>query len=137
MTRKAEGPALLRSGPHMEQLEMEMRMWVANSFKLLFHWTFLQENSCIGAIITFFSYILIFLTFPLSIWGCVKVTFSQSYGFLWCHSGCPRIWKSSHLLTWSSSFRRSKRSRPFLHCSLHWQLQVIAFPRRFVFLSYI
>eukprot|EP00090_Calanus_glacialis_P024965 TRINITY_DN3877_c0_g1_i1.p1 TRINITY_DN3877_c0_g1~~TRINITY_DN3877_c0_g1_i1.p1 ORF type:complete len:307 (+),score=65.29 TRINITY_DN3877_c0_g1_i1:30-923(+) len=32
-----------------------------------------DENSCIGAIITFFSYILIFLTFPLSIWGCVKV----------------------------------------------------------------
>jgi len=32
-----------------------------------------DENSCIGAIITFFSYILIFLTFPFSVWGCIKV----------------------------------------------------------------
>jgi len=32
-----------------------------------------DDNSCIGAFITFFSYILIFLTFPLSIWGCIKV----------------------------------------------------------------
>merc|ERR1719494_116687 len=32
-----------------------------------------DDNSCCAAVITFFSYILVFLTLPLSIWGCVKV----------------------------------------------------------------
>ena len=31
------------------------------------------ENGVCAAIITFASYILVFLTLPLSIWGCVKV----------------------------------------------------------------
>ena len=33
----------------------------------------MQENSCMGAFITFFSYLLVFLTLPFSIWGCIKV----------------------------------------------------------------
>ena len=33
----------------------------------------LKENGCCAAIITFFSYVFVFLTLPLSIWGCVKV----------------------------------------------------------------
>merc|ERR1719402_1612194 len=32
-----------------------------------------DESSCIAGFITFFSYILIFLTLPISIWGCIKV----------------------------------------------------------------
>jgi erythrocyte band 7 integral membrane protein len=32
-----------------------------------------DENAFVGAVITFLSYVLIFLTLPLSIWGCVKV----------------------------------------------------------------
>ena len=31
------------------------------------------ENGVCAALITFFSYILVFLTLPISIWGCVKV----------------------------------------------------------------
>ena len=34
----------------------------------------LKENGCCAAVITFFSYVFVFLTLPLSIWGCVKVT---------------------------------------------------------------
>ena len=37
------------------------------------------ENSCCAALITFFSYVLVFLTLPVSIWGCVKVSYSSSY----------------------------------------------------------
>ena len=38
------------------------------------------ENGVCAALITFASYILVFLTFPISIWGCVKVTTSfQSF----------------------------------------------------------
>jgi len=32
-----------------------------------------EENSVIGSLITVFSFILVILTLPLSIWGCVKV----------------------------------------------------------------
>merc|ERR1719402_73839 len=32
-----------------------------------------DESGCCAAVITFFSYVLVFLTLPLSIWGCVKV----------------------------------------------------------------
>merc|ERR1719402_1293232 len=32
-----------------------------------------DESSCIAGFITFFSYILVFLTLPISIWGCIKV----------------------------------------------------------------
>jgi len=32
-----------------------------------------DENKSVGAVLTFLSYILIILTLPLSIWGCVKV----------------------------------------------------------------
>merc|ERR1719402_795761 len=32
-----------------------------------------DESGCCAAVITFFSYILVFLTLPISIWGCVKV----------------------------------------------------------------
>jgi len=32
-----------------------------------------DDSSCIGVLITFFSYLLVFLTLPLSIWGCIKV----------------------------------------------------------------
>jgi len=32
-----------------------------------------ESNGFCAAIITFFSYILVFLTLPISIWGCVKV----------------------------------------------------------------
>jgi len=32
-----------------------------------------DENSCMAAFITFFSYILVIITLPISIWGCVKV----------------------------------------------------------------
>jgi len=32
-----------------------------------------DENSCMAGFITFFSYILIFITLPISIWGCIKV----------------------------------------------------------------
>ena len=32
-----------------------------------------QESSCMAGFITFFSYILIFITLPISIWGCIKV----------------------------------------------------------------
>ena len=32
------------------------------------------ENGVCAALITFASYILVFLTLPISIWGCVKVT---------------------------------------------------------------
>ena len=32
------------------------------------------ENGICAALITFASYILVFLTLPISIWGCVKVT---------------------------------------------------------------
>lgn len=31
------------------------------------------DNGCCAALITFFSYVLVFLTLPLSIWGCIKV----------------------------------------------------------------
>ena len=34
------------------------------------------ENGICAALITFFSYILVFLTLPISIWGCVKVRVS-------------------------------------------------------------
>ena len=33
----------------------------------------MQESSCVGTFITIFSYLLVFLTLPLSIWGCIKV----------------------------------------------------------------
>lgn len=32
-----------------------------------------EENSCMVSVLTFVSYLLVFLTFPISIWGCVKV----------------------------------------------------------------
>ena len=32
-----------------------------------------EDCGICGALITFFSYILVFLTLPISIWGCVKV----------------------------------------------------------------
>jgi len=32
-----------------------------------------EESGCVAAIITFFSYLFVILTFPISIWGCVKV----------------------------------------------------------------
>ena len=32
-----------------------------------------QENGCVAAFITLFSYILVFITLPISIWGCIKV----------------------------------------------------------------
>ena len=32
-----------------------------------------QESGVCAALITFFSYVLLLLTLPLSIWGCVKV----------------------------------------------------------------
>jgi len=32
-----------------------------------------DENGCCAAVITFLSYVLVFLTLPFSIWGCVKV----------------------------------------------------------------
>merc|ERR1712001_693599 len=32
-----------------------------------------DENSCMASIITFASYLLVFITLPISIWGCVKV----------------------------------------------------------------
>ena len=32
-----------------------------------------EDCGICGTLITFFSYILVFLTLPLSIWGCVKV----------------------------------------------------------------
>jgi len=32
-----------------------------------------SNNGCMGALISFFSYFLVFLTFPVSIWFCVKV----------------------------------------------------------------
>jgi len=32
-----------------------------------------EENSCFVSILTFLSYLLVFLTFPLSIWSCVKI----------------------------------------------------------------
>ena len=38
------------------------------------------ENGVCAALITFASYILVFLTLPISIWGCVKVrTLLQSF----------------------------------------------------------
>ena len=42
---------------------------------ILFDLTTLQENSCMASIITFASYLLVFITLPISIWGCVKVIF--------------------------------------------------------------
>ena len=33
-----------------------------------------EDCGICGALITFASYILVFLTLPLSIWGCVKVS---------------------------------------------------------------
>jgi len=32
-----------------------------------------DDNGCMAALITFFSYVMIILTLPISIWGCVKV----------------------------------------------------------------
>jgi len=32
-----------------------------------------DDNSCMASIITFVSYLLVFVTLPISIWGCVKV----------------------------------------------------------------
>jgi len=32
-----------------------------------------EENSCMVSIITFVSYLLIFITFPFSVWGCIKI----------------------------------------------------------------
>jgi len=32
-----------------------------------------DDNSCMASIITFVSYLLVFITLPISIWGCVKV----------------------------------------------------------------
>lgn len=32
-----------------------------------------KDNGCMGVFITFFSYLFVFLTFPFSIWFCVKV----------------------------------------------------------------
>merc|ERR1711910_97367 len=32
-----------------------------------------DDNSCMAAFIAFFSYILVIITLPISIWGCVKV----------------------------------------------------------------
>merc|ERR1712212_780625 len=32
-----------------------------------------DDNSCVGVLLTFFSYLLVFITLPLSIWGCIKV----------------------------------------------------------------
>ena len=32
-----------------------------------------KENSCMVTLLTFVSYLWVFLTLPLSIWGCIKV----------------------------------------------------------------
>ena len=32
-----------------------------------------QESGVCAAFITLFSYILVFITFPISVWGCIKV----------------------------------------------------------------
>jgi len=32
-----------------------------------------DDNSCMASVITFVSYLLVFITLPISIWGCVKV----------------------------------------------------------------
>jgi len=32
-----------------------------------------DDNSCMASVITFISYLLVFITLPISIWGCVKV----------------------------------------------------------------
>ena len=35
--------------------------------------TLFQDNSCMASLLTFVSYLLVFITLPISIWGCVKV----------------------------------------------------------------
>merc|ERR1712209_228135 len=32
-----------------------------------------DDNSCMASLLTFVSYLLVFITLPISIWGCVKV----------------------------------------------------------------
>ena len=32
-----------------------------------------QENTCMASFITFASYVIVLITFPISIWGCIKV----------------------------------------------------------------
>jgi len=32
-----------------------------------------EESSCCAAILTFVSYLLVFITLPISVWGCIKV----------------------------------------------------------------
>ena len=49
---------------------------------ILFDLTTLQENSCMASIITFASYLLVFITLPISIWGCVKVIFKVAEYYL-------------------------------------------------------
>ena len=34
--------------------------------------TFPQENGFIGTLITILSYVLVIITLPISIWGCIK-----------------------------------------------------------------
>ena len=80
------------------------------------------ENGVCAAIITFASYILVFLTLPLSIWGCVKVrallesflsedererkrVFSLTEQ-LWC-SGGPGVRESGHIQAGTTPLRRS------------------------------
>ena len=54
----------------------EWTLWIAEKSlikpNILLNLT-LKESGCCAAVITFFSYVFVFLTLPLSIWGCVKV----------------------------------------------------------------
>ena len=97
------------------------------------------ENGVCAALITFASYILVFLTLPISIWGCVKVTTSFQ-SFLsederekervfsvteqpLC-SGCPGVRESRHIQAGTTSLRRGQRSRIVLHPPLYRHLSV-------------
>jgi hypothetical protein len=76
------------------------------------------------SVLTFVSYLLVFLTFPISIWGCVKVMIRKSSHSQSLVLGCPRIWTSCHLSTRTSALWRSQGTRTILRYSLHWHLQM-------------
>ena len=90
------------------------------------------ENGVCAALITFASYILVFLTLPISIWGCVKVTreaertvsLSLKIEIRVKCEGCTRVRESRHIQTWETPVWGSKGTRIVLHPSLHRHLQV-------------
>ena len=84
-----------------------------------------EENGCCAALLTIFSYILVFLTFPISIWGCIKVggNINWFFSLIIFLSGCARIRESSDIPPWKTEVWRRQGSWFILCCSLHWHLQ--------------